>query len=248
MAPNLIAIHDLAFSYPEQFADVTGWKLYVKQLVIPSNTVCHVIGGNMVGKTTLLRILAGLERVSFSSDTHVFGDLIFQNGRHQKGACSLRLRNTFFLSHSDRMFPELTIWENVRLARNCGILPRRDAYERFRLYMSGLRILHGKPERTRLGALSSGGQALIRLARAYSWGGQLILVDEVTAHLDDESAELFFRNLEILLKDGCSVILVSHDQRDHILARNLASPSTHSKTIAIELKDNTSCVTEPSFS
>lgn len=246
MPPDLVEIRDLVFSYPEQFPGITPWKLVIKHLVVPSRTICRVIGGNMVGKTTLLRLLAGMESVSYSPETQIFGGLIGSNAKRKNSIYTLRLHNTFFISHSDRMFPDLTIWENVRLARNCGLLSKKDAYQRFRRYLSGLQILRDKSERTRLGSLSSGGQALIRLARAYAWGAQLILIDEVTAHLDDDSATAFFGNLGLLLKDGCSVVLVSHDRRDHDLAENLANDGNRSITIAIERKENTSCVIEPS--
>ncbi len=246
MVPDFVEIRDLVFSYPEQFADATPWKLVIEHLVIPNRAICRVVGGNMVGKTTLLRIFAGLENVSYSPETQISGTLVGSNGKRGGSIYTLSLRNTFFLSHSDRMFPDLTIWENVRLARNCGLLSKKDAYQRFRRYLSGLQILRDKPERTRLGALSSGGQALIRLARAYAWGAQLILIDEVTAHLDDDSATAFFGNLGLLLKDGCSVVLVSHDRRDHDLAENLATDGNRSVAITIERKENTSCVIVPS--
>jgi ABC-type lipoprotein export system ATPase subunit len=248
MAPDFVEIRNLAFSYPEQFEGIPPWKLVIKHLAIPSSTICRVIGGNMVGKTTLLRVLAGMESVSYSTETQITGSLIQSNGNRGKSIYTLRPRNTFFLSHSDRMFPELTIWENVRLARNCGMLSKKDAYQRFRQYLSGLQILRDKSERTCLGSLSSGGQALIRLARAYAWGAQLVLIDEVTAHLDDDSATAFFGNLGLLLKDGCSVVLVSHDRRDHDLAENVANEGNRSIAIAIERKENTSCVIEPSSS
>lgn len=247
MNPHLVDIQNLVFSYPRQFADTTPWRLVVNRLVIPHRSVCRVIGGNMVGKTTLLRILAGLERVSVSPATRISGQLLAGGSEGRGKSWRLRLRNTSFLSHTDRMFPELTIWENVRLARKCGPVGRRDAHKRFRNYMSGLRILQDKPDAIQLGALSSGGQAQIRLARAYTWGAQLILIDEVTAHLDDESAKAFFQHLKILVVDGCSVVLVSHDRRDHGLAQDLVAGGAQAITASIELKDNVSCVTEDSF-
>jgi len=246
MATDLIQIRDLEFAYPAQFADSTSWKLIIKNLEIPSAAICRVTGGNMVGKTTLLRILAGLESFRPYSNTRLSGELFHPSINTKETVLTLHLKNTFFLSHSDRMFPEMTIWENVKLSRNCGFLPRKDARRRFMEYMSGLRVLRDKSDKTLLGSLSSGGQALIRLARAYVWGAQLVLIDEVTAHLDDDSAAEFFANLRTFLAAGCSVILVSHDSRDHELAAELASEKTHLLTIPIERKEGSSCVIVPS--
>jgi ABC-type multidrug transport system ATPase subunit len=244
MPQDLIEIQNLGFSYRQELADASPWRLVVDRFAIPHQSICRIIGGNMVGKTTLLRILAGLEDIPIMHETRLSGQLLIScNGKPEYR--QLRLRNTFFLSHSDRMFPELTIWENVIVARNCGLKKTaREAHDRFNHYIDKLKILQDKADRIRLGALSSGGQALIRLARAYTWGAELIMIDEVTAHLDDNSAKAFFDHLKTLVQNGCSVVLVSHDRRDHELAECLSIPGTPIITASIVLKDNVSCLTE----
>jgi len=248
MGTNLIEIERMLFRYPAQDGGTNRWSLEIDHLAIPRRVVCRIQGGNMVGKTTLLRILGGLEQVLFSPETKVSGTLL--KNSHQRSGVYERLesRNTCFLSHSDRMFPELSIWENVKVARSCGPRKGNEAHQRFRDYIGGLSILQGATENTPLGELSSGGQALIRLARAFTWGAQMVLIDEVTGHLDDASAKTFFQHLRTLVDGDCSVVLVSHDRRDHELAESLVDDRTRIVVALIELKDGRSCVTEHFYS
>jgi ABC-type multidrug transport system ATPase subunit len=238
---NLIDIRNLTFSY---LSDLNSWSLKVDQLEIDEGAIYSIQGNNMSGKTTLLRIIAGLERISFSTNTSVSGLLLGSNGYSPDSTVTLRSRSTCFLSHYDRMFPEFTIWDNIRVAKNSGErLRKKVARERFETYIANVPTLQGRSARTGLGELSSGGQALIRLARAYSWRSKLILIDEVTAHLDPDGATTFFEHLGTLIGDRCSVVLVSHAQRDHELAKNLATQKgANYRSLKIDLRDNGSCL------
>jgi ABC-type lipoprotein export system ATPase subunit len=196
ITPSLVEIENLVFYYPSRNTEPedTTWHLKVDHLNIPARTICRVLGDNMTGKTTLLRILAGLEQIKVSPQTKVSGSLVGGCGQLHSYT-QLRLRDTCFLSHSDRMFPDLTIWQNVLVAKNCGPKIRRSiARARFHVFTTETPYL--KENHTKVfGDLSSGGKALVRLARAYTWRSRLILVDEVTAHLDPNNANQFFARL-----------------------------------------------------
>jgi lipoprotein-releasing system ATP-binding protein len=247
---TLLDLQNLMFSYPSQRRDSNGWSLRIDRLVITAGTIYCVSGRNMVGKTTLLRILAGLEEVSFSPQVRASGLLLRSNGYRLNSRARLRTHGTCFLSHSDRMFPELTLWENVLVAKNSGqSMRRKKARGRFDDYIATQPTLRGRSSKDPLGELSSGGQALIRLARAHTWESRLILIDEVTGHLDPESAKTFFIHLKARVTAGCSVLLVSHVPGDHDLVKRLANEiGAKCLPLLVKLEDHHSCLIEPSSS
>ncbi len=244
MTTVLVNIKDLLFSYPSQSAEENAWSLRVDRLTIAAGTMYRILGSNMAGKTTLLRIVAGLETVFLADQTFVDGALFSK--RRGRRVVALAPRNTCFLAHDDRMFPDLTLWDNVRIARSSGEpLARKVARSRFDSFLNSVEMLKGKSARFPLGALSSGGRALIRLARAHTWKSQLILIDEVTAHLDDQGAETFFYHLKALVGAGCAVLMVSHVSRDHDLAQKTANDiGVKCSSFTITTKDQVSCLEE----
>lgn len=203
------------------------WSLHIKRLEIRKGAVYSVLGDNMVGKSTLLRILSGTERInvldSASTDQAIQAKSI---APHKRSEIALRLptKDVCFLAHDDAMFPELSIWDNVRIARSLG---RNHDYtlarKTFRDIITSTPIFRSRSDTEPLGQLSSGGKALIKLARACCWAAGVILVDEVTAHLDQSNAEGFFGILARFMPADATLVLVSHASRDHDLASQLAT-------------------------
>jgi len=243
MTTALIDIRSLTFKY----SPVDSWSLLVSELLIEKRSFYSLLGNNMSGKTTLLRLIFGLERIPARKGSNcgplLSGELISGRARRWATFLEVRPKETTFLSHSDRMFPELSLWDNVRVIRQRrNRLTKKEAKRRFDHYLDDIPVLRGKSTRS-LSSLSSGGQALVRLARSYVWSSQLVLIDEVTAHLDDRNATVFFSQLEKLMSGGCSVVLVSHLDRDHKLGERAAKAcETKYVPLLIRMNENQSCL------
>lgn len=224
-----IGIENADFWRGETPPDAHEWSLRIDNLSLEGNAIYSVLGDNMVGKSTLLRILSGREQfvVSPSLNAHarLFGTSL-QDGSKGGGHLRIQARSLGLLAHDDAMFPELSIWDNVRIARGAGSNQSlAKASEIFEQILRQSRILDRRSSHEPLGRLSSGGKALIKLARACCWSADIVLIDEVTAHLDAENCVLFFATLRSFVARDATVVLVSHASRDHEEAARLAAQS-----------------------
>ncbi len=227
-ADPLILIKGLDFGYVSTAGEAHQWRMRANNLQIERRAFYSVLGPNMSGKSTFLRLIEGsaLMESDSSSVFQVAGPLVRLDGRRSRISLDNRIPLSCMMRHDDPMFPELNLWDNVRLARPAFVtIPNKAALQSLRdfLYKTSTLRAAGVSPSTKLGALSSGGRALVRLARATIWGSLLNLVDEVTAHLDDSNAAVFITGLLDSVRNGGAAMMVSHQMRDHELASKLVS-------------------------
>jgi peptide/nickel transport system ATP-binding protein/energy-coupling factor transport system ATP-binding protein len=170
--------------------------------------VC-VLGPSGAGKTTMLRVIAGLQRPS-AGVVRVFGVDV---GRLSTRA-SARVRNAslgFLHQHAEAaLSPDLPIGQAVALGLALRGVSRAIRERRAR----GLLAAAGLQERSDAlpGALSGGERQRVAVCAAVAHRPRLLLADEPTAELDDVAAEAIAALIEWLAdRDGVTVITVSHD-------------------------------------
>lgn len=247
-----IGIENAEFWRGEAPPNEHDWSLRIDRLLLDGNAIYSILGDNMVGKSTLLRILSGREQFLVSpplnTDARLLGTSLLESG---SGTASpylrIRAKSLCFLAHDDAMFPELSIWDNVRIASGAG--SNQDVTKASAIFQEILRvspILTRRSPRELLGRLSSGGKALIKLARACCWSSDIILIDEVTAHLDADNCALFFSTLRSFITRDATVVLVSHAGRDHQEAARLAAQSDMAyHSIQIQRRADGKCFIAP---
>jgi tungstate transport system ATP-binding protein len=164
-----------------------------------SNTQCTVlIGENGVGKTTLLKILAGLSY----PDT----GFLRRNDKNQKikQSKSLLLKNFLYLHQQPYMF-DASVDKNLRY----NIKHTKHAEEKIAQAVEWAALENILNQNAN--SLSGGEKQRVAIARAYLRNPQVVLLDEPTANLDQTSK---LRTLELLkeFKDhGTAMIIASHD-------------------------------------
>lgn len=162
--------------------------------------VTALSGSSGAGKTTILRALAGLERLDgeVSVDGEVWQDRRRFLAPHRRGVG--------YVFQQGALFPHLTVQGNLDYAR------RRSGIEVALAdsLIDGLRLtplLRRSPD-----TLSGGERARVALARALLTRPALILLDEPFAGLDAEARAALFPLLRgILSQETAPVVLVSHD-------------------------------------
>jgi len=177
-----------------------------------------LMGPSGVGKTTMLRVIAGLE--TFQSGTvHVEGIVINgANGHPPANLRDLRAKvGMVFQFH--HLFEHLSVLKNVWLAPVYARgMPQREAENRARALLAALGVEHRAHAFPR--ELSGGEAQRVAIARALAMDPPVLLLDEPTASLDaNRRAEL--RDLLCgLTSNGRTLLIATHDEE---FARRCAS-------------------------
>jgi ABC-type lipoprotein export system ATPase subunit len=157
------------------------------------------------GKTTILRLLAGLADPTAGA-VEVAGVAVGALGRADRAR--FRRAHVALAGQGTALAESLDAAENLALAlRIRGRTPADDAIARL-LDRTGLAPLAGRPARN----LSGGERQRVAVARALAAGASLVLLDEPTSQLDEASAE----RLAALLRDevaaGQTIVCTTHDE------------------------------------
>lgn len=181
-------------------------------LDIYAGEMLAIMGPSGSGKTTLMNILGCLDKAS-SGTYCVEGRDVAELDRNQLAA--LR-RDTFgFVFQRYNLLETATALENVEIPAVYAGWPHRVRFERAASLLGTLgladRVGHHPSE------LSGGQQQRVSIARALMNGAQVILADEPTGALDQQSGEDVLALLKQLHRQGHTVILITHDQKvaDH---------------------------------
>ena len=177
-------------------------------LEIAAGEYVAVVGESGVGKSTLLNIVAGLERADE-------GSVIFENvelsGLDDDAATLLRREKFGFVFQAFHVLPHLTVQQNVALPlilRGLGAL-EVDARSRASVVSVGLAGREASLPRE----LSGGELQRVAIARALVGNPKLVLADEPTGNLDPENARQVLALLRAQVKEhGAAGILVTHSE------------------------------------
>lgn len=171
--------------------------------------VIATVGPSGSGKTSLMMVLTGLQRPT-SGTVLVGGDSI--GGLDEDRLALLRRRMIGILFQNFHLIPSLTALENVSLALE--IAETKDTLADIRAAASAALAQVGLKDRLhhRPSALSGGEQQRVGLARAMVTRPRLLIADEPTGNLDQETGshiiELMF---DLARKQGTAVMLITHD-------------------------------------
>jgi putative ABC transport system ATP-binding protein len=187
-----------------------GEKVHALQGVdvqIPDNDMLAIQGPTGHGKSTLLQLLGGLDRPTGGS-LKFDGQELAKMGEMQ--LTKLRAQNFGYIFQGFNLIPTLTAQENVETALvplGVSATERRERAARALTEVGlGERLGHLQTE------LSGGQQQRVAIARALVKEPKVILADEPTGNLDEDTRDDIFGLLENLWQErGLTVIMVTHD-------------------------------------
>lgn len=184
MPDAVVSVRGLERTFPGGVRALRGVDLEV----LPGDLVC-VVGPNASGKSTLLRILAGLDRAD---------------------AGEARVADAYLVPQESDLFPWLTVRENLLLGQGRSAHPPAEYRARMERWLGELGL--GAAAARFPGQLSGGQRQQVSVLRAFLSGAPVLLLDEPFSRLDAGTrARLQQRTLDLWEQERPAILFVTHD-------------------------------------
>jgi len=175
-----------------------------------------VMGPSGCGKTTLLNILGMIDNWT-RGDYRLLGSDVGKMKEKQR--TELRKNHIGFVFQNFNLIEELTVFENIELPLQYLGWKKKDRHQRVNELLEKMKLAHRRDMFPL--QLSGGQQQRVAVARAVVANPPLILADEPTGNLDSMHGEEVMALLDGLNKEGTTIIMVTHSQRDASYSRRI---------------------------
>ena len=203
--PTLISIEDLSKSYTE--GKQTHAVLRGASLKIRRGEFVALLGASGSGKSTLLNLLSGIDTADDGAIWVQGRDLVAMTEAERT---LFRRRHIGFVFQFFNLLPTLTVLENAALPLELAGAPAKEARSKARALLEQV----GLADRTASypDLLSGGEQQRVALARALVHDPLLVLADEPTGNLDEDTGAQVMALLEQLTRQaGKNLVMATHN-------------------------------------
>ncbi|MCD2493676.1 ABC transporter ATP-binding protein [Lacrimispora sp. NSJ-141] len=174
--------------------------------------IVALIGSNGAGKSTILRTISGLERAKS-------GSILLEGTELTKlKAHKIVEQGIAHVPEGRRVFPGLTVTENLRMGANLIKNKAEISAEMEKIFDIFPRLK--EREKQQAGTLSGGEQQMLALGRALMTEGKLLMLDEPSMGLAPIIVEEIFEIIKKINAEGTSILLI---EQNAFLALNTAS-------------------------
>ena len=195
----IIETRELSRVYPGVVAlDNVNYRVY-------RNKVNVLIGENGAGKSTMMKMLAGVETPS-SGQIILDGVPVTLSSTHQAEKQGISI-----IFQELNLFPNMNVMDNIFMANEFfqkGKINEKYQYELAKKLLERLEL--NVDPYTQLGELGIGHQQLVEIARALSKDTRVLIMDEPTSALSQSEVKILFNVIEQLKRRGVTIIYISH--------------------------------------
>ena len=204
MLSPAVSLKNVSLTLPSRAGNVE--ILRGVDLTVNGGEAVGIVGPSGSGKTTLLMVIAGLEQVS-GGEIGVAGTML--NGQSEDELARFRRDNIGIVFQSFHLIATMTALENVAVPLE--FRGARDAMATAQTHLERVGLGHRLSHYP--GQLSGGEQQRVAIARALASGARILLADEPTGNLDQETGKQIIDLLFGLRKEtGATLLLVTHDR------------------------------------
>ena len=201
---NIISLKGICKTYGKGDGLVTALRPI--DLDIKKGEMLAIMGKSGSGKSTLLNLLAGL-------DTPDSGEFIYNgapiNTKNQNKMAKFRRNDVGFVVQHFALIDEYSVQQNIGLPLRYGKLKGTSTKKRIKEISERLEIAE---KLRKYPSQLSGGQAQrVAIARAIAHKPSILLADEPTGALDEETGKSIMNLFREINKEGTTVIVVTHD-------------------------------------
>ena len=175
-------------------------------LTVPEGRAVAVLGRNGVGKTTLLRAIMGLTEPARQGTIHWNATDVTALPAWQR-----TLTGIGYVPQGRRIFPSLSVEENLLVARRAAPAGTADAWTVEKIYALFPNLAERRHQRGP--ALSGGEQQMLAIARALIGNPRLILLDEPTEGLAPIVVQRILEVLKEVRRQGLAMLLIEQNFR-----------------------------------
>lgn len=172
-------------------------------LTVQEGEVLSIVGPSGIGKTTLIKIMAGLEPAN-SGEITINNEAISIDGERSDA-------NIGLIFQDFNLFPNFTVMDNITLAPvNVNKVPAEKAKEQALSLLESL----GMVDKADLYPyqLSGGQKQRVAIARALAMNPKILAYDEPTSGLDESSTKQVAEVVKTLKSRGVTQVIITHDQ------------------------------------
>ena len=202
----LISVRNLSKVY--QLGDIEVPALSDANFDIPQGQIVFVVGPSGSGKTTLLNLVGGI-------DSRTKG-LIYINGQDitqysGRKLTLFRKQNLSYVFQFYSLIPTLTAVENIELTMELIHVDKKTMRQKAREYLEMVELtdrMNNFPSQ-----LSGGERQRVAIARALAKDPKILLIDEPTGQLDQETGDSIVKLVRKIAKEnGITLVLITHDR------------------------------------
>lgn len=191
----MITLNDVSFSYANKRQVLSNITCHIEK-----NKNVGIIGANGAGKSTILKLLVGLEQ-------NYIGNILVDNIRvERKNINKIREKIGYVFQDSDSQLFMPTVYEDIAFGPKNYKLSKNEIDERVFTAMSKIGIENLKNRS--IYSLSGGEKKLVSLATVLAMSPEILIFDEPTIALDPQNRRKFINTINSL--DGTKII-TSHD-------------------------------------
>ncbi|MFA7560673.1 MAG: energy-coupling factor transporter ATPase [Candidatus Izemoplasmatales bacterium] len=202
---SYIKIKDLNFSYNEKTPVLKSINLEIKK-----GEWIACLGHNGSGKSTLAKTIVGLLEIE-SGEIEVDGIKLTEETAYE-----IRKKIGIVFQNPDNQFVGVTVKDDIAFGMENLCVPREEMLEKIDFFAEKVKMLDFLDKEPN--NLSGGQKQRVAIAGILAMQSEIIIFDEATSMLDPSSREDLMKYIKTLHKEGLTVIMITHDINEAILA------------------------------